>query len=263
MKAEEVIVLLVPVSFIVMAIIERIWPARKFPKVSNWHWIGLATFIYAAAMNTLLPLLLPEQWIAEHRLLNLSGLGVLPCVVIGHLAITLVTFAWHRATHEFAPLWRGFHQLHHSPRHLNIYAANMMHPTDLAVYIFLPTLTALFVLGVDPLSAAIIGNIGAFNAFFQHWNVRTPQWIGYLFQRPESHCMHHERGVHRDNYSDFPLWDILFGTFHNPKTWEGETGFDTPADARYGAMLKFADVNATIIGEDSFGRTARIKSKVL
>ena len=69
---------------------------------------------------------------------------------------------------------------------------------------------------------------------------------------------HHQRGVHGYNYSDFPLWDILLGTFRNPKTWEGETGFDQPADSRYGAMLAFADVNAPIMGENSFGQgTAR------
>ncbi len=256
MKPEEIIVLLIPVSFIVMAIVERIRPARKFPVVPRWHWIGVGTFVYAGLMNALLPALLPEAWLASHRLMNLSALGVLPSVLLGHLLITFFTFAWHRATHHFAPLWRGFHQLHHAPRHLNIYVANVMHPTDLAVYVVVPTLIALFVLGVDPLAAAILGNLGAFIAFFQHWNVRTPQWVGYFVQRPESHCVHHQRGLHGYNYSDFPLWDILFGTFRNPKTWQGETGFDAPADSRYGAMLAFADVNAPAMGKNSFGQEA-------
>lgn len=254
MSTEEIIVAMVPVAFIVMLLIELIWPARKFPKVRHWHWIGIGLFFYGAAMNTVLPLLIPEDWLREHRLFNLSAVGVLPSVLIGHMIITFATFTWHRASHEFNPLWRGFHQMHHSPRHLNIYAANCSHPTDLVMYILLPVLTALFILGVDPLAAAILGNLGAFNAFFQHWNVRTPQWIGYLFQRPEAHCIHHQRGLHRYNYSDFPLWDILFGTFRNPKTWEGETGFDEPADMRFGAMLAFADVNAPKLGEKTFGQ---------
>ena len=37
-------------------------------------------------------------------------------------------------------------------------------------------------------------------------NVRTPQWLGYLVQRPESHSVHHQRGVHAYNYSDLPLF---------------------------------------------------------
>jgi len=154
------------------------------------------------------------------------------------------------------PLWRGFHQMHHAPRHLNIYASNVIHPLDIAVYVTLPVVIAVFILGVDPLVAAILASLGGFNAFFQHWNVRTAQWLGYFFQRPEAHCIHHERGVHRFNYSDFPLWDMLFGTFRNPRDWQGETGFDEPADSRYAAMLAFVDVNAPLIGDASFGQTA-------
>jgi len=60
---------------------------------------------------------------------------------------------------------------------------------------------------------------------FQHLNVRTPQWLGYVIQRPESHSGHHERGIHARNYSDLPFWDIVFGTFHNPREFTGECGF--------------------------------------
>ena len=77
------------------------------------------------------------------------------------------------------------------------------------------------VLGLEPLAAAVIGYLVAFNGFFQHWNVRTPQWLGYLIQRPESHCVHHRMGVHYYNYSDFPPWDMLFGTFRNPREVHG------------------------------------------
>jgi len=53
-----------------------------------------------------------------------------------------------------------------------------------------------FLLGLDPLAAAIIGYVGAFYGLFQHWNVRTPRWLGYVIQRPEAHCHHHELNVH-------------------------------------------------------------------
>ena len=66
--------------------------------------------------------------------------------------------------------------------------------------------------------------MSAFYALFQHWNVRTPRWLGYIIQRPESHGLHHELGVHARNYSDFPLWDILMGTFVNPASFDGDVG---------------------------------------
>ena len=86
-----------------------------------------------------------------------------------------------------------------------------------------------------------------------HWKVRTPAWLGYLFQRPESHCVHHQEGLHRYNYSDLPLWDMLFGTFRNPREFHGECGFVAGADRRMSAMFAFDDVNAAQYGPNSFG----------
>ncbi|HST00129.1 MAG TPA: hypothetical protein VLJ84_00555, partial [Usitatibacter sp.] len=75
--------------------------------------------------------------------------------------------------------------------------------------------------------------------------------------RPESHCVHHRKGVHYYNYADFPVWDILFGTFKNPRQYIGECGFEEPADRRMGAMLAFADVNAPLYGAGSLGARPR------
>lgn len=38
-----------------MLLIERIRPARKFPRVAHGHWIGIGLFVYAGVMNALLP----------------------------------------------------------------------------------------------------------------------------------------------------------------------------------------------------------------
>ncbi|HRI17580.1 MAG TPA: sterol desaturase family protein, partial [Burkholderiaceae bacterium] len=84
----------------------------------------------------------------------------------------------------------------------------------------------LIVLGLTPLAAAWVGYIAAFHGLFQHWNVRTPQWLGFFIQRPESHCVHHRQGVHAWNYGDFPLWDLLAGSLRNPREFNGRCGFD-------------------------------------
>ena len=91
--------------------------------------------------------------------------------------------------------------------------------------------------------AALAGGFLAFNAAFQHANVKTPHWLGYLIQRPESHSLHHERGVHRDNYADLPLIDMLFGSFENPRRFEHATGFWDGASARVVDMLLARDVS--------------------
>jgi len=41
--------------------------------------------------------------------------------------------------------------------------------------------------------------------------------MGYFIQRPEAHCVHHRLGFHYHNFADLSLWDMLFGTFRNPR----------------------------------------------
>jgi sterol desaturase/sphingolipid hydroxylase (fatty acid hydroxylase superfamily) len=59
------------------------------------------------------------------------------------------------------------------------------------------------------------------------------------------HGRHHERGVHANNYADLPFLDMLFGTYDNPRTWNGPAGFYTGGSARMLDMLVGRDINAT------------------
>ena len=118
--------------------------------------------------------------------------------------------------------------------------------------------TTVVVLGLDPLAAALIGYLFAFYGMFQHWNVRTPQWLGYVIQRPEAHCVHHRLGLHYYNFADFPPWDMLFGTFRNPREFHGECGFEGGADRKLASMLAFADVNEAAYGPGSRGQKAGV-----
>jgi sterol desaturase/sphingolipid hydroxylase (fatty acid hydroxylase superfamily) len=86
--------------------------------------------------------------------------------------------------------------------------------------------------------------LASFCSLFQHANLRTPRWLGYLIQRPESHSIHHQRGVHAYNYGDIALWDLLFGTLRNPATFDGEAGYWDGASRRVTAMLLGLDVTA-------------------
>src|SRR6185369_3701047 len=156
--------------------------------------------------------------------------------------------------HTFPVMWRLFHQIHHSPQRMDMSGANLFHPLELTAFILIGTLTTTLLLGLDPVAAALTGTIAQFYAYFQHMNVRTPAWLGYVIQRPEAHCLHHQRDVHAWNYGDLPIWDLLLGTWRNPQGFEGAVGFDAPATGRLGAMLAFVDVNAPASGPNSLGR---------
>jgi len=252
MKAEDILGLAVPVTYLFMYVTEKIWPARSFPKIGWWGGIGIAFMLLLMTMGVVMPLLLPVEWIAEHRLLDGAALGVAGGVLVGFVVFELVTYAYHRACHQVPFMWRAFHQMHHAPQRLDIPGAVIFHPLELVMQNLVAIGVNVFVLGLDPLAAAIIGYLAAFYGLFQHWNVRTPAWLGYLIQRPEAHCHHHELNVHAYNYADLPLWDIVFGTFKNPASFVGKVGF--AARASFTKMLFGVDVNA---GEDAGQPRAR------
>jgi sterol desaturase/sphingolipid hydroxylase (fatty acid hydroxylase superfamily) len=58
--------------------------------------------------------------------------------------------------------------------------------------------------------------------------------------------VHHARGIHNYNFADLPVFDILFGTFRNPRSFEHETGFYDGASDKIGDMLLFRDLNNTV-----------------
>jgi hypothetical protein len=89
--------------------------------------------------------------------------------------------------------------------------------------------------------------------------VRTPNWVGYFIQRPEEHILHHQREMHADNYSDWPLWDKVFGTYRAPVEERLQVGFERAGFAEQLKMLAFIDVNAAgdIIGGVSKVHTQR------
>jgi sterol desaturase/sphingolipid hydroxylase (fatty acid hydroxylase superfamily) len=105
------------------------------------------------------------------------------------------------------------------------------------------------VAGLGPAAAAGGVLLSGLAELVYHWNIRTPYWLGFLFQRPESHCIHHEKGVHSFNYSDLPLWDMLFGTFRNPREWNAQCGFEPAQELRFGEMLIGRDVHAPVRGD--------------
>jgi sterol desaturase/sphingolipid hydroxylase (fatty acid hydroxylase superfamily) len=147
------------------------------------------------------------------------------------------------ARHRSDLLWRWLHQVHHSAQRLEVLTAFYKRPGEILLDAILTSAILYGALGLAPASAAIATTLSALGEMFYHWNVRTPHWLGFLFQRPESHLVHHEQGLHDYNYSDLPLWDILFGTFRNPREWNARCGFGDANEHRIVEMLIGVDVS--------------------
>lgn len=179
-----------------------------------------------------------------HHLIDSSALGMLGGAALGLLVYEFFHYWYHRAAHGWNWLWRAGHQMHHSAESLDAFGANYLHPFDAAMFASLSSLVFFPLLGLS-IEAGVLGALFlTFNAMFQHANIATPVWLGYLIQRPESHNIHHGRGLHRYNYADLPLWDMLFGTFRNPSSLEDTAcGFYNGASNRVVEMLLGRDVS--------------------
>ncbi|MGD2128446.1 MAG: sterol desaturase family protein [Lysobacterales bacterium] len=181
--------------------------------------------------------------IGDRHLFDLSGLGTWGGLAAGVLVYEFGHYWYHRLAHSYDWLWRMGHQMHHSAESLDAYGAYWLHPLDNFMFTSISSLVFFPLLGLTVEAGVIATLFLTFNAMFQHASFRTPHWLGYFIQRPESHSVHHGRGIHRYNYSDLPLWDMVFGTFRNPRSFQPRHGFYDGASERILEMLAFRDVS--------------------
>jgi sterol desaturase/sphingolipid hydroxylase (fatty acid hydroxylase superfamily) len=235
---EDLVPILIVVSFLAFLGIERLRPGRPQPQVSRWRLKGTIGFMLAMIVNGALPVFFVQ--VVGGSPLDLTALGLLaiPLVV---LASELANYWVHRMMHTSPWLWRWTHQLHHSPERVDMLGSTYAHPFEIILNVGMSTAVS-WCLGVAPEAAAVAGLLGFYIGVFSHLDTRTPRWLGYILQRPEMHSVHHERGVHAYNYANLPVFDILFGTFRNPQGFSKVYGFHDGASERIGAMLIGRDV---------------------
>ena len=236
----------VSVSILIMYLLLMIWeaffPARRLPPIPFWKLKGIIAFFLFFYLSSYLPIFY-DKWLPEWRLIDLRGTDVALAALGGILLYELGMYVWHRAMHRSNLLWRVFHQMHHSAERLDTYGAFYFSPMDMTGFTLLGTVCFSFIMGLPAQSITLVLLGTNFFSIFQHANIRTPGWLGYIVQRPESHAIHHGKGIHGYNYSDLPLFDILFGTFYNPKDFVEETGFYRGASAKLREMLSFRDIS--------------------
>jgi sterol desaturase/sphingolipid hydroxylase (fatty acid hydroxylase superfamily) len=237
-----------PVSLAILALYaglmiwESIAPGRQLPEIKYWKIRGLAVFVFYFYLASYLPLVW-DKYLAPYQLFDLSALGTLAGALIGVLLYEFGVYVWHRAMHKNDRLWKMFHQMHHSAERIDTYGAFYFSPLDMIGWTVLGSICFTLIIGLSPRAASVTLFAINFLGIFQHTNIKTPTWLGYIVQRPESHTIHHARGIHAYNYSDLPIFDIIFGTFKNPKNYEHETGFYNGASKRIMDMLLFKNVD--------------------
>jgi sterol desaturase/sphingolipid hydroxylase (fatty acid hydroxylase superfamily) len=212
----------------VFLVLELLWPAQRRQslagKLFNLHYL-----LYYIFMTVLLvgPL---TEWVmaagkslfpAFSALLSLGEHLPMPIYVLIYLLFYDFFYYWfHRAQHRFSMLWR-IHRLHHSEPELNASSAGRHHWLEEPLKIFVVIVPLAIVFDAPPQMTGWVALLVASWAFLIHANLRLGIGpLSWLVTTPQMHRIHHSQLlVHTDkNFAAiFPIWDILFGTYHAPK----------------------------------------------
>ncbi len=228
---------------IFLMILERIVPDQKLPHVKGW-WTRVIFINILQLGVVILGSYTWDIWLKKVSLFSVSA-HVSPVVggLLAYFIITFVFYWWHRWRHNINFLWLAFHQLHHSPQRIETITSFYKHPVEIICNSILIGSVNFLILGLNIESAAYCILFSSIGEYVYHMNIKTPHWMGYIFQRPEMHRVHHERSKHYSNFSDLPIWDMMFGTFENPRKRDVTCGFKPERESKLMDMLSFKNVN--------------------
>lgn len=235
---------------------ERARPAHASDKSqkARRQWYVRALIINAINLTVFFVIDIGMSWCAVNgyltggSILQLMGFELhlqsspVKAAFLAYFIFTFVVYWWHRARHSNKFLWRWFHQLHHSPEQIEVLTAYYIHPLDLIANLIISNGILYLLLGADFSAAPLYTLITGLAGLIIHADVSLPRWIGYIFQTPQMHRLHHKRGHHAHNYTDLVCWDMLFGTYLNPKEPIQHCGFAQPRNQRLRPLLCGQDV---------------------
>jgi len=244
-REKQVITLALPLVYTIagiLLVIERVSPAHKTTASKSWY--GRAIVINALQFGIFIFFdHLWTKYAGSWSVFNLVGeMHPAASAFLAYFIFTFVVYWWHRLRHHSPFFWRVFHQLHHSPQRIETLTAYYIHPLDMLVDLLISNSIVFLLLGLDLEAAAWYTLFTGTAGFLIHANIHLPRWVGYVFQTPEMHRLHHKSGHHAHNYSDIVWWDMLFGTYCNPKQNIEQCGFSSEQEARVIPMLLGKDL---------------------
>jgi sterol desaturase/sphingolipid hydroxylase (fatty acid hydroxylase superfamily) len=195
--------------------------------------------------------------------------------------------AWslHFLQHKVPVLWQ-FHKVHHSAEVMHPISNFREHPVDnftygffLGVIVGLVNGLAVTWFGFIPDGPSILGvpifmflfNIVGYNLRHSHVWLRWPGRWAMIFPSPAHHHIHHSRHpAHIDkNFAFmFPIWDVVFGTYHMPKdNRDVEFGVPEEQGRNLDSVLRlywvpFRDAYRTVFSEKATNEASRLDEPI-
>src|SRR5436190_1501449 len=96
---ETIVTIAIPITFLLMFGLERIFPARKLPKVKWWVAKGFFGFVVFGAFNAILPSIVGPA-VGPHAPFHFDRLGTIGGAIAAFLLSDIVSYGVHRLLHN-------------------------------------------------------------------------------------------------------------------------------------------------------------------
>src|SRR5437879_2355045 len=178
--------LLTVISTVTFFTLERVFPGRELPNSKGWYGRALLVNFCQLAI-TLATNRLWIKFFGGYSLFRLSNLHF-PLVegFCGWFVGTFFFYWWHRVRH-LNGFWQVLHQVHHSPKRIEVLTSFYKHPLEILADSTLSAIILYFLLGCSLEGAFWFNFFAATGEYFYHANLRTPNWLRYFIQTPALH----------------------------------------------------------------------------
>lgn len=224
--------------------------------VRIWIYTSLVTLLSAAVMKRLYEAL-EKAKSSPGPIFDVRSEFVLAIAytLVSIVVADFLSFLMHYLQHKVPILWE-FHKVHHSAEVLNPLTNYREHPVDNVAYAVVlgcgtGATAAVFasLFWVGPSIVQVFGinavmfvyNVSGYHLRHSHVWLRWPGPLAYLFGCPAHHQIHHSckpQHINKNMAFMFPIWDVLFGTFHLPKQQEEmQFGIGDGTEGEYRSFL--------------------------
>jgi sterol desaturase/sphingolipid hydroxylase (fatty acid hydroxylase superfamily) len=148
-----------------------------------------------------------------------AGWGLLWAIPLYVLAMDLAEYLFHRAQHAWPFLW-AMHSLHHSDTALNITTTARHFWIEMAIKLLFVYPFVSLLLSPSPV-VLVAYAIASYWNFVAHMNIRASFGRCWpMLNSPQYHRIHHAADLvyaNRNFAALFPVYDVIFGTYHRPE----------------------------------------------
>jgi sterol desaturase/sphingolipid hydroxylase (fatty acid hydroxylase superfamily) len=218
----------------------KVWWKKDGLLTDFAYWIFVPVFtryfrIWVTVVGTILIFdISGGQAIADFYQTGHGWIGTLPLWAQGLVFLLISDFVlyWNHRLFHRGVLWK-YHAVHHAPEQVEWISAARFHPINL-MFGTVTVDVALLLAGVSPEVFIVLGPFNTMMSVYVHANLNwTLGPLKYVFASPVFHRWHHVKAPADRNFAGtFPIWDLMFGTFHMPKGQlpenYGITGVDMP-----------------------------------